>query len=113
MRALAAAAALLLVGIALTGPQAWSSWASRYEAWRLDRDPDACCRIAEVHLQRGEYAKALEISRAVLRRHPTHAPAEELIVEAVSRLKPRLLEEVMQSNSLIVAPSGPPREGGR
>ena len=113
MRALAVAAALLLVGIALTGPQAWSSWKARYEDWRLDRDPDACCRSAEVHLQRGEYTKALEIARAVLRRHPTHAAAEELIVEAVSRLKPRLLVEVMHSNSLIVEPSGPPRGGGR
>ncbi|HEX7898493.1 MAG TPA: hypothetical protein VF950_12080 [Planctomycetota bacterium] len=113
MRALAVAATLLLVGIALTGPQAWRFWTSRYEAWRIDRNPDARCRIAEVHLQRGEYTKALEISRAVLRRHPTHATAEELIVEAVSLLKPRLLEEIMHSNSLIVAPSGPPREGGR
>ena len=113
MRALAVAAALLLAGIALTGPQAWSSWASRYEDWRLDRDPDACCRIAEVHLQRGEYTNALEISRAVLRRHPTHATAEELIVEAVRGLKPRLLEERMCGISSIVEPSGPPRGEGR
>jgi hypothetical protein len=113
MRALAVAAALLLLGIALTGPPAWSFWTSRYEAWRIDRNPDARCRIAEVHLQRGEYAKALETARAVLRRHPTHATAEDLIREAVSRLEPRLLEERTCGISVIVEPSGPPRGEGR
>ncbi|HEX7898495.1 MAG TPA: hypothetical protein VF950_12090 [Planctomycetota bacterium] len=83
MRAFAAAGLALLLGVIVAGPDGWIRLKARYEDWRLDRDPDALCRIADVLIQAEKYAEAVVACEAALRRRPEHPTAAQLRGEAI------------------------------
>jgi hypothetical protein len=85
MRALGVAAVLALAGLAALVPRA----KARFDTWRLYRDPDALCRVAEVQLQLGNEEEARELAEAALRRVPGHATAMALREDAIVRFLTR------------------------